>query len=568
MAGLEQYGKVYTTDVLIVGGGLAGLSAAHGAKNSGLDVLIVDRCYFGYTGQSTRAGHGLCFMKPEDKAENLMYYAVVKNKDGLYLNDQEVLMETIKDEYVYLQEMEKYGAVFSHEEDGSIHGHKEYPQKPSSSTNVDLDLVTGITEEAKRRGIRLLERVYFTDLLKDEETGRCIGALGFDMDTLETVIMQAKAVINAGNSLNYCPGGMFQMGADSQAAAYNIGAQFRNAEQCTYIDLNYRNTKEYIYGMHMFLVNKDGVNISQIYAPDEFEEVSVELVEGMIKEVSEGRGPIYLDYSQMPPGIKDGFYQGQLMPKRLGVYGWLYHKNGEPGPKPEVSVDLKFLTQSLRVDKNIQTSVEGLWAPGNISMYGSAYGGWIHGDGVGWAMRSGLRAGKCAGAYALEHDHGTIDPQQIIDMKERVYKPLEHKSGTLPSEFLNEYGTILLRPEYTIRKTEATIKECIARLDDLLERFNKEVYVPEGDGHYLGKANEVWANILITKVVFEACLARKESRGAAIRADYPDRDDEHWLKWVIVEKGEDGKPHAHYERIPFERYPMKPEGWTPDKEYI
>ena len=101
MEKLDKLGKVYTTDVLILGGGLAGMSAAHGAKNSGQDVLVADRCYFGYTGQSTRAGHGLCFMKPEDKIENLMYYAITMNKDGLWLNDQDVLLSTSQEQYTY-----------------------------------------------------------------------------------------------------------------------------------------------------------------------------------------------------------------------------------------------------------------------------------------------------------------------------------------------------------------------------------------------------------------------------------------------------------------------------------
>lgn len=562
MTTLEKMGKVYTSDVLILGGGLAGISAAHTAKNSGADVLVVDRCYFGYTGQSSRAGHGLCFMAKDDKAENMMYYSIVKNKDGLWLNDQEVLQTSIQDLYTFLQEAENYGAVFSHEEDGSIHGHKEYPQKPASSTNIDLDLISGMTAEARKRGIRLLERVYFTDLLTDND--RVIGAVGFDMDTLETIIMEAKAVVNAGCSFNFCPGGMFMMGADAQVAAFNAGAQFRNAEQATYIDLNYRNTKEYIYGMHMFLVNALGENISVKYAPDEFEEVSVELVEGMIKEVEEGRGPIYLDYSQMPEGLKDGFYQGQLMPKRLGVYGWLHLKNGEPAPKPEVSVDLKYLTQSLRVDKDIKTSLEGLWAPGNISMYGSAYGGWIHGDGVGWALRSGMRAGRGAGEYAMNNDFGKIDPDQVAAVKERIYKPLERKSGILPSELLVEFGQLILQPKYNIEKTEETMNECLIELDKLMDKFENEVYVPEGNGHYLGKANEIWSDIIIMRIILAACKARKESRGAAVRKDYPERDDKNWLKWVIVEKSADGQPKAHYERIPFERYPMKPEGWIPD----
>lgn len=562
MTKLEELGRVYSTDVLILGGGNAGMAAAHTAKNAGLDVLVVDRSYYNYTGQSTRAGHGLCFMTENDKAEDLIGYSVTKNVIGLWLNDQEVLMTSTQDQYTYLQELEKYGAVFSKEEDGSIHAHKEYKEKPASSTNIDLDLMTGITKAARSRGIRLLDRVYFTDLLTDN--GRVIGAVGFDVDTLEFIILKGKAVINAGNAFNFCPGGMFMMGADAMIAAYNAGAQYRNAELSTYIDLNYRNTKEYIYGMHMFLVNAEGENISNKYAPDEWEEVTPELVDGMIEEVKAGRGPIYLDYSQVPEGLKDGFYQGQLMPKRLAIYGWLHHKTGAPDPKPEVSVDLKMVNCSMRVDKDLKTSVEGLWAPGTISMYGG-YGGWVHGDGVGWALRSGLRAGRSAAEYAIEHKQGNVDLAQVEAAKERIFKPMQRKTGILPSELLREFGLLILQPKYTIHKTEETMNECLVELDKLMDKFNNEVYVPEGDGHYLGKANEIWSDIISMKITMESCKARKESRGSAIRADYPERDDKNWLKWIIVEKGANGEPEAHYERIPFERYPLKPEGWMPDR---
>lgn len=556
MQKLEDLGKVYMTDVLVLGGGNAGLAAAHTARDAGLDVLVVDRSMFGYTGQSTRAGHGLAFMTKNDDPEKMMYYAVVMNKDGLWLNDQDVLQSSIGEMFTYVQELEKYGGVFTHEEDGSIHSHREYPQKPCSSTNIDLDLVSGMTAKALERGIRLLGRVYFTDLLTDGN--RVIGAVGFDMDTCETVIMLGKAVVNSGNAFNFCPGGMFMMGADSQIACYRAGAQFRNAEQATYIDLNYRNTKEYIYGMHPYTVNALDENIWQKYDGNDLEEVSIELVEGMIEEVKAGRGPIYLDYSKMPGGVKDGFNQGQLMPKRLGVYEWLHRRNGEPSYKPEVSVDLKYISQSLRVDADIRTSLEGMWGPGSISMYGSAYGGWIHGDGVGWANRTGLHAGKSAAAYAQDHERGIVDVQQVIEAKERIYAPMKRERGILPNEIIQELGMLILQPKYNIDKTEETMDECLAKLDQLLDKMDADVYVPHGDGHYLGKANEARSDIEMMRIILTACKARKETRGAAIRADYPERDDGHMLKWVIVEKGADGQPEAHYERIPFERYPMKP----------
>lgn len=54
---------------------------------------------------------------------------------------------------------------------------------------------------------------------------------------------------------------------------------------------------------------------------------------------------------------------------------------------------------------------------------------------------------------------------------------------------------------------------------------------------------------------------------AHVRADYPNRDDENWLKWIVITKGEDRKPAVNIEQIPFERYKFKPEGWTPGRVY-
>lgn len=561
MSDLKNLGTVYTTDVLVLGAGTAGLMAAHTAKDCGLDVLVLDRHIIKYTGQATKAGHGVCLFAEGDDPERYKEFAIKYNEIGQYLNDQECLDIHAKDMATYLQEAEKYGAIFYHEEDGSIEHHIEFPGKTTSATTIDLDYNTSIIAKAKERGIRLMERVYFTDLLKDGE--RVVGAVGFDMDTLDFLIFRAKAVIDAGSAFNFCPGAMFMMGADAQIAAYEAGAEFRNAEQSMLCDLALRNSKEFIYGMYHHIYNKDGVNISDIYAPGEQEQLTTALIRGMFKEAREGRAPLYIDFTKFQVGEMTGFNMGQHFPLRAEMDRHIRSRSPF-NPKPEVSVDLKFIMQGLRTDGDSKTSLEGLWAPGSISMYGCAYGAWMHGDGVGFATRTGLRAGKSAGAYAQTVGLGEVDEEFIKAVKERIYAPLHRKGGKLPSAIIRELALLITgNIQYTVDRTEESMIECIEKLTEM-EKELDDVYVPEGDGHYLGKYNEARCAIMAMKIIQTATLARKETRGPASRADFPERDDKNMLKWVIVTRGEDGEPVSHYERIPFERYKYKPEGWTPD----
>ena len=538
MAKLEDLGKVITADILVVGGGTAGIPAALKAREQSLDVLIVDKGFVGYAGQGTRAGHGLYHMAPGDDLDAFMKEQIEHNINGFWLNDQEMLYELTKDAYTYLAEMEKLGLVLAHEEDGSLHYHKEYPGAIKSSVNIDVDFPMALMKRALKEGVRIMNRIYISDLLKDGE--RVVGAVGFSMDTLEFFIFRANAVLVAGNCFNYCPGGMFMTGADPTVMCYEAGAQMRNAEQSTYIDLCIRNTREYIYWMQNHLYNKHGENISEKYAPGEKEEITIPLIAGMQKEIELGNYPLYADFTKLfsPDGtpVTQGFNMGYLMTKKVEWEEWVKEHHVAMTPKPEVSVDLKHVTCSVRVDPKIQTTVPGLYAPGAISLYGCAYGGWVHGDGLGYGFRTGLRAGKNAAEYAKTVAPGKIDAAKVEQLKERIYAPLKRKEGILPYELLRDFGVLICQSKYNIYKTEDTMKECLAKLDEMKQNLDN-IYVPQGDGHHLAKFNEARANFKVMEIIFAACMARKESRGPHTRADYPKRDDKNWLKWGHCQRG-------------------------------
>ena len=202
MSELNNLGKVLTTDVLIIGSGNSGLVCARKIKSmdSSIDVMCLEKNYFGYNGKSTKAGHGIYFMSPEDDVDNFVREQVVENNYGLYLNDQDYLYQSARQAQTYIYELEELGAVFAHEEDGSLHYHREFPTKPCSACNIDIDWIVPIAKGALADGVRILERTYFTDFLTKD--GRVIGAVGFNMDDPdEFIIVRAKTVVLATNDV-------------------------------------------------------------------------------------------------------------------------------------------------------------------------------------------------------------------------------------------------------------------------------------------------------------------------------------------------------------------------------
>jgi len=565
MTELEKLGKVVTTDVLIIGSGLSGILAALKIKggNRNLDVLCLEKQWFGYNGKTTKAGHGAHFISSEDDVDAFCEEQVKENTYGLYLNDQEALYAHANEAKTQYQEMEALGAVFAHNEDGSFHYHREFATKKSSSANIDIDLIVPLQRNALGMGVRVMERIYFTDFLTDGE--RVIGAVGFHLDTLEFYIFRAKAVILSSNEFNPVVRQMFYGAATGIQAAYEAGAQLRNCEQSTNFDLCHRNTANFMYGMHWVIVNSKGENIFRKYHCTNYEEIEMNLVLGMIEEVKLGNAPFYVDFSLLPQTSQtegEGFFQGMLMPLRLDLDKFIYSLSPVENrlSLPEVSIVTYVFSRALRIDLDSKTTAKNLWATGGMTLAGSAFGGWVHGDGIGYPARTAFHAAASVLKEIDDISLGEVNPDQIRFFKDRVYAPLKWKGEELPYQVIHYLDRVICMPENSMARTEETILNMLHLLQEEREHLPQSIHVPAGDGHHLSKAVEARTMIDLLEITYMAIEARKETRGFQVRADYPNRDDKHWLKWIIISKGAGGRPQASYERIPLERYKWKPEG--------
>lgn len=563
---LKKIGKVFTTDVLIVGAGLAGVVTATKIQelNKNAKIMMIEKGYFGYTGDSTKAGHGIVMMAPEDDLDIFCEEQVKQNQHGTYLNDQEYMVEYQKDGYTYLQELERLGGVFSHNEDGSFHYHKEFDGKLVSSANLDLDFMTSFAHKVLENGGRVLERTYFTDVLTKDK--KAVGAVAFNIDTLEFYIIRAKAVVMAAADFSATAKDMFFTPATALYAAYEAGGQLRNVEQLLQYDLCLRNTGNYIYGMHWVVYNSKGENIFEKYGCTDYEDISVEFIRGAIKEVADGNGPLYADYSKLPSSSTtegEGFNQGILMKKRVAMSKFIRSLGNEDAlSKPEVSLFARVATRPLRADLDGKTTVENMWGVGFITMCGTAHGSWVHGDGVGNAGRTALRAGKNIAEEIDNIELADVDIEQVQFFKDRIFGAFDYKGEDLPYKVIHYLSRLISDPKNSVNKTEETIDAVLAELAEMREQLESTIYVPEGDGHHLFKALESRRMIDMLEIMYLTYKARKETRGYHVRGDFTERDDAVYTKWIVVDKGEDGRPVVSFERIPFERYKWKPEVWV------
>lgn len=567
MKDLNELGTVVECDVLVLGAGVSGTVASLKIKheNPDLDVVCVEQGWHGYNGQSTRAGHGFIYLSEEDSTDDFCEEQIKQNRYGLYLNDQEYMFpfcDQIRDVPAELEEM---GAVFAHGADGELFHYHKFATSKDSSCNLDLDFVSPIASNAKAAGVRIFERVFFTNFLTEGK--RVIGAVGVSMDTGEFFIFRAKAVLNAACEFTPVVRGMFYSNATPLWAAYEAGAELRNVEMATELDLCHRNTGNFMYGAHWVVCNAKGENIFQKYNNTDYEDIDFTFFDGALEEIRQGNGPLTVDFSQLPETSQtegEGFYMGILMPLRLAVNAFIEQKNPTSG-KPEISFVPYTHHRGLRVDLDAKTTVPGLWATGLLCLNGSAYGGWVHGDGVGNAARSALNAANSILREVGDIKLGEVDINQVQEFKDRIFEAYDYTGEDLPYKTLHFLYRLHSLPCNLVDRTEERLDQVIDIIDETRQKLPELIHVPEGNIHHLVKAFDVRAALDMYETLDVAFRARKETRGYNTRGDYPERDDANWLKWVIITKGDDGRPAVSYERIPFERYPHQPEVW-PGKE--
>jgi succinate dehydrogenase/fumarate reductase flavoprotein subunit len=219
----------------------------------------------------------------------------------------------------------------------------------------------------------------------------------------------------------------------------------------------------------------------------------------------------------------------------------------------------------VKVDHQMETNIPGLFAVGDISGSGSSRAGAvpappakIHGTGILNAFFMGMKGGPSAVIHAKALKERGMDAKLDLDkvkaLKEQTFIPLGRREGFSPHAIIHRIQDIMSPVDYSVIKSEERMR---IALDQVRGLQNDLASMKAADYHGLAKCVDAQSMALCAEIFFRSSLMRKETRGFHYREDYPDMDNDNWLKWVVV-KEVAGYMDVYTEEIPIHKYPFKP----------
>lgn len=553
---IMQLDKVKTerlkTDFLIIGAGAAGCFAAYEAKrlNPNIDVLIVEKAHIDRSGCLAAGINAInAYITPGQTPETFLEYV---KKDSMDLIREDLVYSIAKEVNHVAQILEEWGLPIPKDENGEVY------VRGRGSIIVQGERIKPIIAQAtKATKARILNRVVVTNLIINKN--KTCGAFGFGIRDGKFYVLQAKAVLVAtgGASGIYKPNNEGESRHKIWYSPFNTGAGYAigiraGAEMTTfemrYVSMRIKDlmapTGAVAQGVKAQQVN----SLGERYLEGRYKNIGGKLMPtsmrllATLQENIEGRGPCYLDTTHLTKEQAERLQAYYLhMTPGLTLY-WSSRGTRPDTDPPEIVGTEPFIVgghaqAGYWINTNRMATIENLYASGDVA--GGAPKKYLSGSAV-----EGMIAARDVISKLNKISQEEIYEKDVKDEIKRVFAPLcrdEVTSSLQPDELelrmqkiMDEYaggissGYIL--NEQKLLKAKKYIKQ--------LKQETKNLYASK-DGitpsfHELNKCHEVIDRLDIASVLIEHLLYRKETRWPIYqsRADYPNRDDKNWLKFV------------------------------------
>jgi fumarate reductase (CoM/CoB) subunit A len=569
---IQMSGIYMDADVLVIGGGMAGMRAAIEANSLGAKVVMAFKGKLGKTGAGICAYHGAGvgpWSTPQDSKELHLKDVI---KCGGYLADQELCKIMIDEVPDRLVELEKYGLFWERKNDGGIDaylgsGHSEPRTISTYRRQAGLSIHQALKAEITRRQIAVIEDTMVTTLILRNES--VVGATALHYTNGEFMNFRAKSVI-------ICTGSHSQVfpscttppdcTGDGVVMGYHAGAELINMEQALYVfGLSHPHTWRGILVPTLFkvggdilhLLNKKGERYMQRYDPEHLEMATKDVhALSAYKEIQRGMGggekgdTLYADLRHLP--YKE-------MREKLGDLVTCMEEM-----ELDVRKDLIEITPTahetmggIRINARCESTVPGLFAAG--SAIGAIYGNdGIPGRGTGHALVFGKRAGEYASKRAADVPAPSLDNSEVERERQRVHNLLDRENGIRPHPLMKKLQQ-LMEQSFWVAKDEAHMRRALEEILKLREEEVPRLSLSSRTKRF----NLEWVNALevekmidVAEMMIRSALPRKESRTTFLREDYPEEDNVNWLKNIVVQK-KNGE--MHISTVPVKLIYVRPE---------
>ena len=539
-------GTLIETDVLVIGSGASGCGAAIGAKEQGLDVVLMDKGKLESSGCIGGGNdHYMAIMDekdtPFDSADDLIrFYAKPLNgwTPAMLTNGWYNHMRPI------LDMLEQGGVDFGRTADGRYHRTQGFGQPGTWWCHIanGMTIKRVMARIVRARGVNVLDRIMAVKILTDG--GRACGALGWNVSTGEYVIVRAKTVVSAQgrsatrgfNNSTHIPCNVWMYPYNTGAGVvlgYDVGAavtELDTYQRATMLPKGYGCPgMNGINSSGAHEINALGERFMGKYDPMWENGVRNNQIQGTFQEQLEGSGPpFYMDMRHVDPEVVHEL-QYILMPGDKATFGDWADCTGTDFQHKLLEVEIGELIfgGTIAVNDEFETSVPGLFC-GSIFLYCSG------------AMCGGYEAGRRAALKASGiPEAGRVDEDLAARVKDDVFAPLraERDDESVSYQELEEAARNVMMYYMGFRRSVAGMERALEKIRFLsgqIPRLRAETL------RDLMRCHESREVLKVCELAIEATMERRETGRCVYKvADYPALNPD-MAKPLLLLKGEKG----------------------------
>jgi succinate dehydrogenase / fumarate reductase flavoprotein subunit len=548
-------------DVLVVGAGCAGMRAAIEAHDSGADVALLSkihpvRSHSGAAEGGINAALGNASEDDPDKHT----FDTVKGSD--YLGDQDAIEILCYEAPDDVYQLENWGAVFSRTEDGRIaqrpFGAAGEPRTAYAADITGHVLVHVLYEQVMKRDIPAYEEYFAWKLVVDDD--RCQGVIAWDLVNGGVKTIGAKTVVLATGGAGRLYVGTtnaYACTGDGMSLALQAGVPLKDMEMMQFHPTTLSPTgiliTEGCRGEGAYLLNSEGERFLKDYAPNAMELASRDVISRAEQtEIDEGRGidgSVLLDLRHLGA---ERIIERLHGTRELSMTYALIDPIHDPIP---VRPGAHYHMGGVDTDVWGQTELTGLYAVGEcacVSVHGANR---LGGNALMETITYGRRVGQHAADWALTHTTVAVPESQQTDAERELKALLDRSKGERPWAIRDELATSM-HENFGVFRRDDQMKKQGKIVAKLRERYENVVVEDKGTlfNNDVTQALELGFLLDLAECMIPAGIERRESRGAHARPhDYPDRDDENFLKHTLT-RLVDGKIVLDWKPVTFTKY--------------
>ena len=588
-SGLREEAGQIEVDAIVVGAGGAGLWAALELAREGVPTAVLTKLYptRSHTGASQG---GVCAALGNVEEDHWEWHMFDTIKGGDYLTDQDAAEVLAREAIPAVIELERMGLPFNRTPDGKIDqrrfgGHtRNYGEGPVRRSCYAADrtghmILQTLYQQCIKAGVKFFDEYHVVDLLFEgggaDQGGRCSGVVGYKIADGSLHVLRAKAVLLATGGYGRAwrvTSNAHSLAGDGMALAWRHGVPLMDMEFYQFHPTGIVGIgillSEAARGEGGHLLNGEGKRFMETYAPKLMELAPRDMISrAMYQEIRAGRGIdgkdyVFLDVRHLGrkvieeklPDITDfaRVYQGvepisEPVPVQPTAH---YAMGGVP-----TNLDTEVIANA------VGTVVPGLFAAGEVACVS------VHG-----ANRLGTNSlvdllvfGKRAGKRMAAVCKSTAAPKRSAgaekDIREEMLALTTRPHGVRPAEIRRALANVMMEG-VGVYRDEALLTGAVKEIQRLKSEY-LSVRVEDTGSVFntdLLEARELGYLLDASEATAVSALARKESRGAHSREDYPDRDDVNYLAHTLVWRGHGDAPAAkiEYKPVTITKFEPKP----------